>query len=1031
MTTQLILFPQNYKGYTSTYIPTPITQFIVDGINFSSINGSISYDNSSANPNIVLSEALTYQHAQTGGISANTWYRVRSTNASTPTLPAQVSNNLLIYGSSPKSLSGVYQRLSNLVVGAVYSLDINMILVAPYLNNSITVIHYNGTTRQHISSSVITAPTTSASATFTPQATNDIIAILLSTTDTTNINITSISATQNIIVPSGIYTDLQDGQVICDLYEEEDIPLTLSIDDFKSVAEKVQSYSKDFNLPATKRNNQIFNNMFEVTRADDGLIFNPYVKTQCVLKQDGFILFEGYLRMIDIKDKEGQISYNVNLYSEVIALADTLKDKTFSHLDLSELTSDYEFDAIQDSWDDTVGLPLDNALSTSSFAYDAALGVNNTNVMKYPFIDWNHQFSLDADSNPVLPNLNSAFRPCINVRYLINKIFSEAGFTWTSNFFDSTDFGKLFMDFNWGNDENPTDVNNAGFGMLTKDTSFTDNFATSSFTNLKLNFNTFSTQQGYDQSTGAFTVPAGQGNTWYSVSYFFNLLFLNYDLPSNIELRWLVTPATGSTYAIEIDNRASGDTAGSAVAYATVNALGQVSGTSLPANQGGYYLSAPTITFQSTTGTGATATCTIDGSGKVDSITIVLSGANYSSSVPPQIVFNGVTPNQNVYTYSGNFTRTLEAGDKLECQMKADTATYGTNAVMQDHRTNPAAPFNNYTWKTAQVSVISNVNTMADQALLNSLRGDLGQWEFLRGLMTMFNLVSMADDTNKKNIIIEPYSDIFIKNTNSNDVDDLTLATRSIEHDWTDKVDVSEMELRPLTDLNKNTVFKFVEDDDDYCFNAYKMATSGGLYGAKYWDASGFTILAGNEEIIAEPFAATVMKPLQSHLSNFIVPSIYSVDDSGASEGFDNSPRILYDNGIQTVTGFTYSVPAQNGTAAVAAENQFLQFSHLSEIPINPTTTTDFNFESDQLIQPLDANGMPSSNLFNTYWLPYFAELYSADTRVMTLRVNLSPADVATFKFYDTVMIKNRTFRVNKIDYKPNSLAKVEFILIP
>ena len=39
-----------------------------------------------------------------------------------------------------------------------------------------------------------------------------------------------------------IFTDLADGQVICDLYEDEAIPLTLSIDDFKNVAEKTQSY---------------------------------------------------------------------------------------------------------------------------------------------------------------------------------------------------------------------------------------------------------------------------------------------------------------------------------------------------------------------------------------------------------------------------------------------------------------------------------------------------------------------------------------------------------------------------------------------------------------------------------------------------------------------------------------------------------------------------------------------------------------------------------------------------------------------
>ena len=52
------------------------------------------------------------------------------------------------------------------------------------------------------------------------------------------------------------------------------------------------------------------------------------------------------------------------------------------------------------------------------------------------------------------------------------------------------------------------------------------------------------------------------------------------------------------------------------------------------------------------------------------------------------------------------------------------------------------------------------------------------------------------------------------------------------------------MKLTPLTDLNKNTIFKFVEDDEDYAFNVYKKALSGFLYGSKEFDASDFTILA-------------------------------------------------------------------------------------------------------------------------------------------------------------------------------------------
>ena len=292
----------------------------------------------------------------------------------------------------------------------------------------------------------------------------------------------------------------------------------------------------------------------------------------------------------------------------------------------------------------------------------------------------------------------------------------------------------------------------------------------------------------------------------------------------------------------------------------------------------------------------------------------------------------------------------------------------------------------------------------------------------------MFNLVSLVDETDPDNILIEPYSDVYINNTNGG-AGNLTLKDRGIQHDWTEKIDVSQMELKPLTDLNKITVFQFVEDEDDYVFSQYKNSTSGHLYGSKVHDASGFTILDGEKEIIAEPFAATVSKPLWSNLSQFITPAIYSMTDDGESEGFDNSPRIFYDNGVKD-TGASYYIPEQND---LSSENQtnFLQFSHLTDIP-TVAGSRDFVFESQQLFEPISIpNGPPTDNLFSIYWQPYFNELYNADTRTMTLKVNLSPTDISNFKFYDTVFIKNRTFRVNKIQYKPNDLATVEFILIP
>jgi hypothetical protein len=149
---------------------------------------------------------------------------------------------------------------------------------------------------------------------------------------------------------------------------------------------------------------------------------------------------------------------------------------------------------------------------------------------------------------------------------------------------------------------------------------------------------------------------------------------------------------------------------------------------------------------------------------------------------------------------------------------------------------------------------------------LQTLRGELGQWEFLKGIMTMFNLIASPDKSNPKNIIIEPYKDIFLPSiTGTNNFFD----DNSTQLDWTDKIDTTEIKLEVLADLNKRTVFKFVEDDDDYAFNLYKTVVQGHLYGSQVFDASTTTgnlqsVLEGEEEIIAEPFAATVPKPLMS-----------------------------------------------------------------------------------------------------------------------------------------------------------------------
>ena len=819
-------------------------------------------------------------------------------------MPTESAGNLTLYSTTTTTLSGVYQKLSNLVVGTVYEIVVDLSTTG---TGSVITSAYNGTTM--ITQPVHAANQSQITHTWTASSTDDTIVISYFNSAVDNIVISNISVSQQGGTPTTINTDLQDGQVICDLYEDEDIPLSLSVDDFKNVAEKVQSYSKSFNLPATKRNNQIFDNIFEITRT--GTVdnpwgnFNPYRRTKAILKQDGFLLFEGYLRMLDISDKSGETSYNVNLYSEVVALADVLGDKTFSELDFAELTHDYNRTQIQYSWNDAgTGITYTNA-STSGFR-------NAYSTVKYPFVDWTHEILVGGSSgttatigNPEYTDLGQIFRPFINIKYLIDRIFQVVPFTYESEFFESDDFKKLYMDFNWGSDNAPANVSGSGYagrGTLSP------SLATASFTNLQLiNYApwNFFLPPNYNTTTNILT--ATQTNETYSINYYF---FVTANPGEVVDFQWLHTNAAGVPY-------------------------------------------------------------------------------------PPIDVYTITSPTtNNIFSYAGSFTIVMQTGDTLEAQFK----TSGTTTVQLAG--------------TGSASFTQSLSAVTSNLILQTLRGETGQWDFVKGIMTMFNLVTLPDEDNPSNIKIEPYSDVFLNND-------------SAPLDWTEKIDVSEMKLLPLTDLNKKTIFKFVEDEDDYAFNVYKSGTNH-LYGSKKYDASEFTILAGEDEIIADPFAATIVKPLMTQFPDFITPAIYSMNEDEITEGFENSPRIMFNNGIKS-TGASYYIPAQNGVT-FSNEDDFLQFSHLTSVP-TITGTRDFHFGECQLIQPV---GSPvNDNLFNLYWLPYYSELYNPDTRIMTIKVNLSPSDINTFKFNDTVFIKNRTFRVNKIDYKPNDLATVEFILIP
>jgi len=914
MSVQLVVYPQWYEDGVSV-IPIVPNEMVTNAANFSQINNGTAFTASASQ----ISQAALDSFFP---LVAGKWYGYYKNG--TGSITGGFSE--LKFGHTS---SGVFQKLSGMTVGALYEIRITYSTTSLSAQNiKFKVYDTSFGVNNPVVNTTLTPISSIATFQFTAPSVNDTVINLDYLNETVSTQLSYVSVKQVIETPPTSVQDVANGSVICDLYEDENIPLTLSVDNFKNAAEKVQSYSKAFNLPATKRNNKIFDNVFEITRYVDGqsINFNPLIQTKAVLKQDGFVIFEGFLRLLDISEKNGELSYNVNLYAEVTALADLIKERTFQDLSFEELEHDYNITQIQYSWNNAGspnGITYPNP-NTSGFrdAFD---------TVKYPFVDWNHQMLVSngysgTEGNPMLSKLEDAFRPFIQLKYLIDRIFENIPFTYTSTFFSTTTFKKLYMDFNWGGNEVGAAPNRNA--SLEQETDGSTQYMTQAFQLISLQ-----------------TTASGDNSLW-------NVNRFTSDV-NNLEV-------VGS-YRLTLRN---------------VNGFGLERGVEMRLQK-----------------------MKIGPSGVVVLETL----ASNNGSIADGGTLNGIM--------EGSFSTTLNSGEFIG--FRARQYSGDSNQVKVNTSNKSFINITSYNNNGARV-----------YTLLDSARADVNQWEFLKGIMTMFNLVTIPDPDDVNNIIIETYENVFIKSSNNNSV---SLADRGISHNWTDKVDYETMKVAPLSDLNKQTVFKFVEDEDDYPFSVYKRDVSGFLYGSFTWDASDLTLLAGEEEVVAEPFAATVLKPLMSQYPDFVTPSLYSMSEDGETASFDNSPRIIYNAGLANLTGtLDYYVPAQNGVA-FALLTQYLKAGHLSQMP-SSVTSLDYNFGACQLIP---SNFIPTTNgLFNRYWLPYYDELYDPNTRVVTVKVNLNSGDINTFKFNDQVMIKNRAYRVNKIDYKPNDFATVELILL-
>lgn len=241
-----------------------------------------------------------------------------------------------------------------------------------------------------------------------------------------------------------LYVKNISGQYVrLDTYGNENVALTFQIDDIRDISTKNASYSKTFNLPATKNNNDYFNHFYDTDRYDVNNEFTAYISQEAYLMVDGIIVLEGFMRLENSLEKQTEISYNVVLFNETANLIDTLGDDTMCDIDWSYLNHERSWTNVYQSW---------SAYDNGNIDYTYQL-VNVGNLATN-----NGAVEYDKYQNYILS---------LKLKSVIDKIFEHAGFDYTCNLFETYDFGKLYFDTGIdgvATSSTPTNVNGTGNG---------------------------------------------------------------------------------------------------------------------------------------------------------------------------------------------------------------------------------------------------------------------------------------------------------------------------------------------------------------------------------------------------------------------------------------------------------------------------------------------------------------------------------------------------------------------------------------
>jgi hypothetical protein len=213
-----------------------------------------------------------------------------------------------------------------------------------------------------------------------------------------------------------------------DLFNDESIPLTRQLKDLMNLATIWTDYTKDFQIPASDTNNEIFANWFDENMVIVG--WNPNIGKDATIFIHGLPVFEGRVELIGCKFKDGLPQlYNIIFYGTTKKLLDSWGETLMNEVDWSAYNHTANYTNILSSWDGTLlsgDILWPIADYNQQWRYSTLTGVNG-NILK--------PRGVEVDD----------LRPAIRLRAMLTTAFDSIGYTLSGSFLTRPEMDDLYI----------------------------------------------------------------------------------------------------------------------------------------------------------------------------------------------------------------------------------------------------------------------------------------------------------------------------------------------------------------------------------------------------------------------------------------------------------------------------------------------------------------------------------------------------------------------------------------------------------